>query len=96
MLDIENLKTSLKAEFGYPDFLIQPTAEKLMNMSEFIKTAFENWYINRIVPDLTVEGYSMSILLKDYNMQVVGAFLTLDWLLKEPLAAKHALKMGIK
>lgn len=96
MLDIENLKTSLKEEFGYPDFLIQSTVEKLINMNESLKTAFENWYISRIVPDVTVEGYSMNVLLKDYSMQVVGAFLTLDWLLKEPQAAKCALKAGIK
>jgi hypothetical protein len=43
---------------------------------------------------MEVEGYSLARLVRDYALQEPGAFLMLDWLLKEPIAAKAALARG--
>ena len=34
--------------------------------------------------------------MRDYDMMFTGAVLTLDWLIREPEAAKKALKEGIR
>ena len=42
------------------------------------------------------EGYSLSSLMRDWGMNFTGAILTLDWLIREPEAAKKALANGIR
>ena len=41
-------------------------------------------------------GYSIVSLERDYGMNFTGAILTLDWLIREPEAAKKALAYGIR
>ena len=40
---------------------------------------------------MEVEGYTAQRLMQERHMKPVAAFLTLDWLLKEPAAALKAL-----
>lgn len=81
---------------GCPTFMISNTTEKIKSMNEDLKTAFFNWCNNGQTPDIAVEGFSFESLVKDYKMNPIGAFLTLDWLCREPEKAIKNLKRGIK
>ncbi len=44
----------------------------------------------------TYRGYSIDTLCSDYGMNFIAAFLTVDWIIKEPEAAVLALQDGIE
>lgn len=81
---------------GYPVFMHEKTTEKIQSFHEQISLAFTEWVSKASIPTITVEGYSYEFLVNTMNMQPIGAFITLDWLLREPEKAKMALRQGIK
>lgn len=92
----EALTYYLRDELKYPEFLIETTVDDVMSMESNLKTEFEKWFDTKIFNEIIVEEHALSSLLKDHNMSGIAAFLTLDWLLKEPKIAKEALKHGKK
>ncbi len=83
-------------EEAYPEYMIEQTTNKLENLEPEIKMAFEQWHIDGTIPTITLEGYTYQDLVKLYGMKPVGAFITLDWLKREPEKAAKALERGIK
>ena len=76
--------------------MIEQTADKMENLEPEIKNAFEQWQLNGIIPTITLEGYTYQTLVNQFGMKPVGAFITLDWLKREPEKAAKALERGIK
>lgn len=83
-------------EEDYPDFLLDKTADKIDAFSSVIAIEFKEWIVSRNNPVLEIEGISYSDLVAKWGMKPIGAFITLDWLLREPALAKDALRKGIK
>lgn len=83
-------------EESYPEYMIDQTANKLENLSPKTRCAFEQWQLDGKNPTLTLENYTFKVLVEDFGMKPVGAFLTLDWLEREPEHAVKALSKGIK
>lgn len=81
---------------SYPEFMIEQTVSKIENFEPEIKEAFELWLLDGTVPKITLEGYTYKDLLHQYGMKPIGAFITMDWLKKEPEKATKALERGIK
>jgi hypothetical protein len=48
------------------------------------------------VPKITLEGYTFKDLIHQYGMKPIGAFITMDWLKREPEKATEVLERGIK
>jgi hypothetical protein len=91
----EDLVVRLVSEFGYPPTQAPQVALKLVNADARIKRDFWHWWqTGRLDSNLSFEGYTVASLIADYRMKVVGAFLTLDWLYREPDVASAALKRG--
>jgi len=86
----------LLIDFGYPSHMIEQTIEKINRFQPKIKKAFEGWVANGKEPDIEVHGYAFSQLRKDYGMKAIGAFITLDWLVRDPENAIKSLKRGIR
>ena len=86
----------LLKEHGYPEFMLEKTADKVAAFQPIIAAAFESFCAEGKVPDIVIEGYDYSILTSEFCMKPVGAFITLDWLIREPEKAKEALSKGIK
>jgi hypothetical protein len=60
-----------------------------------VYAAFLTWLEQRgPYPALTVEGFSVERLVREYRMQAPGAFLTLAWLAESPDEARAALAEG--
>ena len=83
-------------EQEYPEFMIENTINKIMNFSLVIAEVFELWVKNGREPDINIEGYSYTELVNNWGMKPIGAFITLDWLTREPEKAKISLRKGIK
>lgn len=81
---------------GYPEYMHEKTILKIRNFSEQVSTAFKQWIIDNNDPDITIERYSYKYLVNSMKMQPIGAFITLDWLIRDPIKAKSALMQGIK
>ena len=83
-------------EEAYPEYMIEQTADKMENLENEIKEAFEKWHLDGTIPTIKLEGYSYQDLVNQFGMKPVGAFITLDWLKREPEKAARALERGIK
>jgi len=95
MNNISLIKKELLSE-GYPEFMIDRTITKINNFSGTLLDAFNDWMSSGKEPSIIVEEYSYKELTDSFNMKPIGAFITLDWLIKEPEKAKKALNEGIK
>ncbi len=81
---------------GYPDYMLEQTADKVERMDERIKSAFEKWVDGNVIPTIEIEGWDYVKLVEKFKMRPVAAFLALDWLTREPEKAVKALKRGIR
>lgn len=61
-----------------------------------LKPIFEAWINDRSYNDISIAGYSIKSLINNYDMEFTGAFLTMDWICKDPETAVNALKHGVK
>lgn len=83
-------------EENYPAHMIENTINKLENLQPVISLAFTDWVFDGLFPSIVIEGYSYTILTNEYGMKPIGAFLTLDWLTRDPDKAVKALKRGFR
>lgn len=94
-MEKEQLMIILREE-EYPEFMFEKTIEKILNFNSKIKDSFEQWLKDGYFPTIEVEGYTLTQLMYEFSMKPVGAFITLDWLIRDPEKAKKALSNGIK
>lgn len=77
---------------GYPSYMIEKTICKLENLSEPIKSWFSDWLKDKnVILKERIYGFSFIELVENYKMKEIGAFLTLDWLKREPELARKEL-----
>ena len=81
---------------GYPTHMIEKTIEKIEHFQPIVKKAFNDWVASGQDPKIEIQGYSFAQLIKDYGMKAIGAFITLDWLIRDPENASRSLKRGIR
>ncbi len=86
----------LLEEENYSAHMVETTIAKLDKLQPIIADSFESWLNEGKFPNIEVEGYSYRVLVDDYGMKPVGAFLTLDWLCRNPQKALLSLQKGIK
>lgn len=67
----------------------------IRKMDPELKKAFGKWYINGMIPKGYVEGITFDMLVNSFHMNEINAFLTLDWLKREPVEATAALGSAI-
>lgn len=79
---------------GYPSYMIENTICKLENLSEPIKTWFSDWLKDKnVILKERIYGFSFIELVENYKMKEIGAFITLDWLKREPEHARKKLSL---
>ena len=94
-MDRERIKEILVEE-QYPEYMVEKTADKIIAFAPIVADAFNGWWKSKRQPNITVEGFSFIDLVTKWGMKPVGAFITLDWLIREPKKAKIALNKGFK
>lgn len=85
----------LLKEESYDENNIAETICDIHGMSGMVKDIFEEYLSTGTISDITIHGYSIQSLKKELGMKTIGAFLTLDWLVKDPDSALLALESGI-
>ena len=91
----KDLIPRLRKEFDYPPTGAQMVAADLRACGPAIRAAFWQWWnAGALDADLEVEGYTLKRLAEEHGMTPIAAFLTLDWLVKEPEAALASLARG--
>lgn len=84
----------LTSEFGYPPSGADLVANKVEGFRPETRRAFEAWWQSGEVPGLEAEGYTVARLVEERGLNPLAALLTLDWLLREPEAARAAVDRG--
>lgn len=92
----KNIILALLKEESYPAHMIENTLAKLENLQPQVALMFSAWVNTGKIPETSIEGFTYSTLVDNYGMKPIGAFLTLDWLVREPERACASLKKGIK
>lgn len=77
-----------------PEVQVDAMANKILCFKPQILASFEQWTYDGAFPELEMEGYTIKLLCDDYGLHPIGAFVTLDWLSREPDKATAALRRG--
>ncbi len=93
-MDAQSFIPRLISEFGYPEAGAQLVADRLAGCSPQIQTAFLEWWKTGRLLELEIEGYTVQRLTTQHHMKPIAAFLTLDWLGREPQKALASLAKG--
>jgi hypothetical protein len=92
MIDIKELRDRLVNDLDCRDSQADDIVKKINSLAPDIYSAFETWFRTGTVSEIEVEGYTVSSLRRlKKNLNIVGAYLTLDWLRRDPVHAKAAL-----
>lgn len=65
--------------------------KKIRKMDKNLKKEFGKWYKYGKTPEREIDGIGFKTLVNTFGMNEINAFLTLDWLIREPEEAKMAL-----
>jgi hypothetical protein len=95
-MDKAALKERLVTEYGYPDFTADGAIDQIERFSPEWKTALEAFLSDGKLPDTVCEGYTVQGLAREMEMPEIGAFLTMDALMKDPKNTLEALAYGIR
>lgn len=72
------------APFGYRDYEIESLFKSVTEMDSESRAWFINWFKTGELPSVIIEGKSIKLLIDEYHMTPVNAFITFDWFKNEP------------
>ena len=93
-LEPSDLIPRLISEFGYSFDGAKLVAQKLCICPPKIKDAFQKWWTDGSISPVAVAEVTVHQLMTEHGMKPIAAFLTLDWLIREPDKAKASLLRG--
>jgi len=79
---------------GYSQLEIGFLRAKIEGLSSELRAVLEGWLQSGSLTEIVIEGYSMTDLMQRKGLEPVAAILTLDWLRREPDAARQAIENG--
>jgi hypothetical protein len=97
MLNETSIAQRLSSNLGYSAAESRSAAAKLIRLQPSTHEAFLNWWQSGVMDSsFSVDGISIAGLMESRGINPVAALLIVDWLLRDPVEAKKALKYGIK
>lgn len=94
MSDLNSITNRLINQ-GYNEKSAAMVASEMVMVAPSLYPLVDGW-LNGDETDYECQGYSISGLMKARRMTYPAALLTIDWLIKEPVAAKESLKRGVR
>lgn len=95
-MEMERIKKLILGR--YPGLYLDENIELLLSsiekMDSSLRIKLENFLTSGEVSETVIQDYSVERLVKEHKMNELAAFLTLDWIKKEPLKAIMSLKKG--
>ena len=93
-MDKHTIIDELSTKYGYDFRGAVIVANKLEKLNPQLASLFMQWRQDGVIPQIEIEGFTIPRLITEHDMKPIAAFLTLDWLLREPLRAIASLKKG--
>lgn len=84
-------RTACLLELGYTRYEAEQAAARMERMAPRLLEQLDLWFRTGSLPEDMYEGFTVAELVEERGFMVPAAFLYLDWVLKEPEAAKAAL-----
>ena len=81
---------------GYSEVQANIVIDKLSKVDEEFKDGIQNWVDCGKMIEFTIDQINTTSLMRQYGLSYPAAVLTLDWVKRDPAAAKEAIKRGIK
>ncbi len=78
-----------------PESKLELAITKINNWNDDLRVALYEWLTDDTIPEIVEQGYSIRRLMDEKNYTVIAAFMTIDWLRREPLVALDALKRKV-
>ncbi len=91
MLDIVKLREKLIDDLDVPKSAVEGIIEKVKKLQPDIAASFEKWFESGVIDTIEIEGYTLEKLMGERKMNIVSAYLLLDWLKRDPDAARNAM-----
>jgi predicted nucleic acid-binding protein len=92
--DRDTIATRLVDEFGYSEKGALLAADRLVALTGSLAEQFAQWWWHGTSPNRSIEGYTFDSLIEGSGMNPIAAFLTLDWLERDPQRASASLHRG--
>lgn len=90
-----DLEARLIREFEYPPSKAALVAAKLAAMDDSVVAEFWHWWqTGDLRSEVKYAGYTVKDLIREFRLQPVAAFSSLDWLRREPERALEVLRRG--
>ena len=91
------MREIIRKRMGCSEEKAETIEKKLQEICPELKPVLREWLeTGKEDSDKTYEGFSVNRLMKEYGMRFTGALLTIDWLIRDPKAAKKAIGEGIR
>ncbi len=96
-LNNEELKQKIEERLPgiYPEQGMELVLEKINNMDPDIRENVEKYLQTGEIQEIEVEGYTVKSFMDGKNMNPLAAYLSLDWLIREPEKAKESLNRKV-
>ena len=92
----DELRKLLVEEYDYPNANVDIVVNQVLGFLPELTTAFNTYLTDGILPDIIYEEYSIKRLIDEMGFAPIGAFLTMDSLMKSPDTTLKMLKRGIR
>ena len=92
-MTIQNIIMELVENKKLDKVQVERVSGKIEALSPDIREAFEKWIETDTIASPTYTGYDVNSILKAQpHLTVLAAYLSLDWLRRDPIAAKKAIE----
>lgn len=92
-MTIQEINTSLIENKKLDRVQVERVSEKIEALSSDIREAFEKWLETDIIESPEYSGYDVNAILKAQpHLTVLAGYLSLDWLRRDPVAAKKSIE----
>lgn len=92
-MTIQEIKKVLVEDKNLDKVQVERVSEKIEALSPDIREAFEKWVETDTIISPEYNGYDVNAILKAQpHLTVLAAYLSLDWLRRDPVAAKRSIE----
>lgn len=92
-MNVQEIKKLLVEDKKLDAVQVERVSGKIEALTPDIREALENWLTTGTVASPEYAGYDVNAILKAQpRMNVLGAYLSLDWLRRDPVAAKKSIE----
>ncbi|MDI6619722.1 MAG: hypothetical protein QME45_13895 [Clostridiales bacterium] len=91
IFDEKNIRERLISEFKYPRGHVDAISGRILKMNPEVLENLKYWWETGEIKPLEVHGYTLERLQKVHGMDIIAAYIMLDWLSSEPEKAKKSL-----